>query len=83
MDIGWAVQAMKDGARIRRAVWAPMAQAYRDKAAEGLDVSGWEYVYMEQRAGHEEAVMVHWGNGLNGHFVMRDDHLTAGDWEIC
>lgn len=83
MDIGWAVKAMKNGEKVRRAVWAPMAQAYRDKAAEGVKVVGWDHLYLEWRPGHGPALMVRRGDWVNDHFVLTDDHLLADDWEIA
>lgn len=82
MDIGWAVAALRRGEKVRRAVWAPMAQAYRDKAAEGVKVVGWDHLYLEWRAGHRPALMVRCGDGASDHFVVTDDHVLAEDWEI-
>lgn len=80
MDIGWAVEALKNGEKVRRAEWGRLADAYRKVGGKA-----WDHLYLEEREGHVPAVMVRHGDGGASHFGfgMIDAHLLAGDWELA
>lgn len=79
MDIGWAVEHLREGHKVRRGHWLAMQEPY-EKLVGG---TAWDYVYIEWREGHAPTVMVRRGDGQSCHFGMIDDHLLAEDWEAA
>lgn len=78
MDIGWAVKALRNGEKVRRARWRSMRDAYM-----AIGAKNWDHLFIEHRPGHDPALMVRHGNGEASHFGMIDDHLLADDWELA
>lgn len=77
MDIGWAVGAMKDGKKVRRAEWVPIA----DQCAP-IDLVTWTYLYYDQSEGRVPSVLAMQSDGRTAHFPMTHLHLLAEDWEL-
>lgn len=75
MDIGWAVKALKDGAKVRRRIWA-----HRNETPGN---TYWSHLYLEDRPEHATTVMVRHTDGTSGVFTMIDFHLLAEDWELA
>ena len=78
MDIGWAVRALKDGAKVRRGHWPPLTGQ-----CETLNLVSWVHLYLEHRDGHAPALMVLQSDGEARHFALTDLHLLGEDWELA
>lgn len=70
MDIGWAVRALKNGEKVRRAHWVELAGP-----CEEIALVSWVHLYYEQREDCIPAVMALQSDGRT------DLHLLAEDWE--
>lgn len=77
-DVGWAVRAMKNGERVRRAGWPELASHYATSS-----VATWVFLFHEERTGCMPAVMALRSDGRTCPFVMTDSYLLADDWELA
>jgi hypothetical protein len=74
MNIGWAVQAMRNGETVRRALW-------REKG--GRDGGDFVSVRLEHADGRMAQFTVLQHDGRHAHFAMTEHHLLAEDWELA
>lgn len=75
MDIGWAVRAMKNGEKVRRAIWPHLTDT--------IGIPTWIYLFHQELEGHMPAIMAQRSDGKISPFVMTDPYLLADDWEIA
>lgn len=80
MDVGWAVNAMKNGERVRRAIW-PRLTVQAEHVA--LETATWIHLYYEHHEDGVPSVMAFRSDGKVSHFVMLDPYLLADDWELA
>jgi hypothetical protein len=78
VDIGWAIKAMKNGERVRRAGWPQLTDF-----CEEIDLATWIYLYYEDRDGWMPSIMAMRSDGKISPFVMLDPYLLADDWELA
>lgn len=78
MNIGWAVETIKNGGVVRRATWARL-----EEPCTTIGVTSWVHLYYEEREEHMPAVMARRSDGKACPFVMTDSYLLADDWELA
>jgi len=76
MDIGWAVQAMKNGEKVRRAIWPRLT-------GEIDAVPTWIHLFYWERPGFMPGIVAKRSDGKISPFVMTDPYLLADDWELA
>lgn len=78
MDIGFAVKAMKNGEKVRRATWPRLEGQCSD-----IGLAAWVHLYYEEREGCMPTIMALRSDGKVSPFVMTDPYLLADDWELA